>query len=590
MKKIILILIISLFAFAKEYSIIAFSTKTFNKNAAQKFIKRFPNGIVKQYTRFVEYKIEPFRSYKAAKEYLKKVKKYYKHPLIIPYNPNLGIVLYPKNRSSFVKVERPKNRLSSRYTKPATIKKKNKWLVYCKGECGCNKKKSYSWEVNKTKVLSSIDVKVKSYLKNEKIEQNATKVVFNKLNTNENNVTNIQNNNPFACKMPSASNYLFYWDVYANLYEGQKYKSRLDGESENIKLGLMYEKYFWDNWKFFADVRGIVSRKKNNNSDNVDAYFDINELYLRSYCLNCDMANILIGRKKTKDFRSWWYDAPLDEIMVFNENNLLTYQLIAATRINNETITDDNSPKSKLKHSSFFILHTNYEYYYRKNVGFYYIYEHSKPNDGYIKNRKLSFLGVDLNGFEKNVFYWLNVGYSGGKINKYTKTDRSDGYGFDIGFRAPYSQKLSYAASYAFGSGSHYFTQPYIATNNSDYLNKSFSFRYYGNVLNPVLENLHIISLYGIYDFNPKAALIASLHNYRQDVKKKVQFNTKYFYPTNGKSKDIGNEIDLVYQYNTTKKQKLKIGAGYFLGGDAFNYLSEKNAYRIFVNYRYYWK
>ncbi|QCI27763.1 alginate export family protein [Caminibacter pacificus] len=586
MKKVILILIISLFAFAKEYSIIAFSTKTFDKKAAQKFIKRFPNGIVKQYTRFVEYKIEPFKSYKAAKEYLKKVKKYYKYPLIIPYNPNLGIVLYPKNKEHFVKVVKPKNKLSASYITPVAIKKKNNWLIYCKGECGCNTKKNYSWEVNKTKVLSSIHIEVKDYLKNE--NNISLKVV--KVTSENNNSSTQKNNNIFTCKYPSVSNYIFYWDVYGNLYQGQKYTSRLYGDSENIKLGIIYEKFFWNNWKFFTDDRIILSRKNSSGDVSFDAYLDINELYIRSYCLNCDMANILIGRKKTKDFRSWWYDAPLDEIMVFNENNLLTYQLIAATRINNETITDDNSPKSKLKHSSFFILHTNYEYYYRKNVGFYYIYEHSKPNDGYIKNRKLSFLGVDLNGFEKNLFYWLNVGYSGGKINKYTKTNRSDGYGFDIGFRAPYSQKLSYAASYAFGSGSHYFTQPYIATNNSDYLNKSFSFRYYGNVLNPVLENLHIISLYGIYDFNPKAALIASLHNYRQDVKKKVQFNTKYFYPTNGKSKDIGNEIDLVYQYNTTKKQKLKIGAGYFLGGDAFNYLSEKNAYRIFVNYRYYWK
>ncbi len=586
MKKVVLILIISLFAFAKEYSIIAFSTKTFNKKAAQKFIARFPNGVVKQYTRFVEYKIEPFGSYQEARSYLIKVRKYYKHPLIIPYNPNLGIVLYPKNKESFVKIKKRNVKIVSQVVNTEK-NNKNKWLPYCKNECGCKIKKRYSWEINKTVILSSLNIKVKDYLKNENNKTVVLKGQNNRPHISENNKTVYENN---ICQLPSFSNYIFYLDIYGNLFKGQKDKKRLFGDNENIKLGIMYEKYFWNNWKFFTDSRIILSRNNYSGDISNKIYLDINELYIRSFCLNCDLANILIGRKKTEDFRSWWYDAPLDEIMIFNEYNLFTYQLIAATRINNETVTDDNSPKAKLKNSSFFILHSNYEYFYRNNLGFYYIYEHSKPNDGHVKNRKLSFLGIDLNGIRKNIFYWLNLGYSGGKIDKYTKTYRSEGYGFDIGFKAPYSQKFSYAASYAFGSGSNYFTQPYIATNYSDYLNKNISFRYYGEVLNPILENLHIVSLYGIYDMNPRESILASVHNYRQDVKKKSYFNTRYFYPTSGKSKDIGKEIDFVYQYYIEKQKKLKIGAGYFFGGDAFDYLKEKNAYRIFLNYRYYWK
>jgi len=582
MKKLVIFLFLTLALFAKEYSIIAFSTKTFNKKEAELFIKRFPNGIVKQYTKFVEYKIEPFKSYKDAKAFLPKVKKYYKHPLIIVYNPYLGKILYPLKRKT-----------QRRKPQKVTINKQPNGLVYCKTKCGCRYMK-YSWEINNTEVLKDINVTVKEYLTKPK-EVNQTYTGSQKAHVaalptagiGESNETN-ETNETYECRVPS-SDYIFYVDVYGNLYRGQKDIDRLYGDSENIKLGFMYERYFWDYWKFFTDDRIILSRRNRNGDVSSDVYLDINELYLRSYCINCDLTNILIGRKKTRDFRSWWYDQPLDEIKIFSENYLLTYEMIFATRIDNNIFTDDNSPKARLKGSRFFILHTNYQYRYKNNFDFYYVYEVSKPKQ-YIEKRRISFVGFGFDGFYKDIFYWLNAGYSGGKIEKTDKDDTSDGYGFDIGIKVPYSARWSVAGSYAFGSGGNYFTQPLIATNHSDYLNKTFSFKYYGEVLDPVLENLHILSIYGIYNINEYKALIAAFHKYRQDVAKAVTYNDRYVYSTNGSDKDVGHEFDLIYQYLNSRYEKLKIGLGIFLGGKAYDYLKDKNAYRIFINYRRYWK
>jgi len=578
MKKILIIFLMLAALYAKEYSIIAFSTKTFNKKAAELFIKRFPNGIVKQYTKFVEYKIEPFKSYKEAKEFLKKVKKYYKYPLIIPYNPYLGKVLYPvKNRLSLA--TKPVKR-------PVNIKKPQTNLIYCKTECGCPKNK-YNWEINKSKILKTINVEVKEYLQKPKKAKNllasnkTAAVIYSE--TNETNET-------YYCKKPPRSDYVFYIDVYGNIYTGQENNDKLlFGDSENIKLGFMYEKYFWDYFKFFTDDRIVLSRRNSNGDVSSDVYLDVNELYLRSYCINCDMTNFLIGRKKTKDLRSWWYDTPLDEIKFFSENYLLNYEMIFATRIDNNIFTDNNSPKANIKGARYFILHTNYEYRYRHNLDFYYIYEVAKPKD-FVLKRKISFVGVGADGFYKDVYYWLNAGYSGGKIDTIQNTQKTDGYGLDIGAKFRYSKKLSFAGSYAFGSGSNYYTQPLIATNNSDYLENRFSFKYYGYVIDPALENLHILSLYGIYSIDEYKTLIAALHGYRQDVAKKVVYNDKYLFETNGEDKDVGAEVDVIYQYLNSRYEKLKIGFGYFIGGKAYEYLKDKNAYRIFVNYRRYWK
>ncbi|NPA73428.1 MAG: alginate export family protein [Epsilonproteobacteria bacterium] len=565
MKRVIVIIFLLISPLlAKEYAIIAFSSKTLNQKAAYKFLKRFPNGIIKRYSRFIEYKIEPFANYKSAKKFLKRVKRYYKHPLIVKYNPSLGKVIDIKPKRQNSKIGKKRN------------------ISYCRNECGCKKEKDYPWEIDIKKSLAQIEIKVKEYLsKNEQKRDDREKISAKE-------VAQVAPSNQ-TCKHPSISRHFFYLDIYANIYEGQKYLSKLRGNNENIKLGFIYDRYFWDIWRFYTDDRLIFSRRDINGDISNGIDLDINELYIRSYCLNDDLTNILLGRKKTRDLRSWWYDAPLDQIRLFSENYLLNYEAILATRFNDNVNIDDNDRYYKLKDSFFVILHANYEYRYRNNIGIYYIYENSKPNDEETQKRDISFVGVELYGHKNSLFYWANAGISNGDITRYDSTQKADGYGFDIGAKLSYKDNLSFAFDYAYGSGKDLFTQPYIASNDSDYLSKNLKIKYYGNIIDPALENLQIISLYAIYDLDEKKSIVASLHNYRQNTPTKTNFNDKYFFYTNGKDKEIGNEFDLVYQYLQNKSQKLKIGIGYFAGSKAYEYLEDKDIYRLFLNYRYYW-
>jgi len=541
MKRIVLIALLINIIFAKQYSIVVLSSKKFNKKTAEKFIQRFHNGVIKQYSKYIEYKIEPFESYKAAKKYLKKVKRYYKHSFIINYNPNLGKIIYINNKKSTDKTTK---------------------IIVCKNNQKCENNYKTN-EYNLTQIKKNLTVSVPIYISD-----------LNNTNIEQNN-TNYQN----QCFLNPYQNLMFYIDLYANIYDGQKHETTsLKGNNENVKLGLIYEKNFLNQWHFYSDLRLIYSRKDRNNITN-NFFFDVNEFYINSFCLT-KYFDVLIGRKKTKDYKSWWYDSYLDQIRLFSTNSLLSSQLILATRIDNSLITNENSNKINIKNFVYLILHSDYEYYFNRHIGLILMYENKKHNNVNLVKEKNEFLGIYTNAKKDKFKYWANFAISKNIDQK------QNGFGLDIGVMY-YNLDKFYGIGY--GLGSKNFRQPYIATNYSDYFIKNFNIKYYGELLDPFLENIQILSLYGGINIDEYKNIILSIHNYRQLQNKSNNYNNTYLFNTNGNNKNIGNEMDIIYQYLLAKKRKLKVGFSYFMGGSAYK-LFKKNALRLYINYRYYWK
>jgi len=537
--KIILLIVFFTFVYSAEYSVIVFSTVKYNEQALKKFIKRFPNGVVKRYSKFIEYKIEPFSSYKEAKKFIKKVKKYYKYPLIVKYNPKLGKIIYPKIK---------------------LIKKRKK---NCLPDCFDSEKckKALPWEYNLTNLYEKINPKVKNYLDDIVIKKTVIPV---KTKENQTNIVT-KNKNLFK----------YYTDLYMNFFKGQKDTfSDLKGYGYNMKLGFIYDKLF-GNWEFYTDDRIIFTAKDLNGSSSNDFYLDINELYFRSYGLFNDRADILIGRKKTKDFKSWWFDNELDQIKLFSENYLLNYEVIFATALNNKFMSDNNSILSGLKNSFYLISNINYEYYYQKKIIVRYIYE-NLPKE----YRKNNYVGIEWKNRMKKWFVWINYSLLKGKNKK--NLTKYNSYAFDIGVSYNLYGNIL-ACSFAKG-GEDYF-QPYIADNYSDFLGNDIKFKYYGNVFEPKLHNINIYSFYWLRD-----KFVLSFHNYKKiNTYKTILKNDGYILSMKGR-KNIGNELDFVYQLKKDLQYKFKIGVGYFQGNDAFKGIMKKNTYRIFGIYRYYWK
>ncbi|MCF6174010.1 MAG: TolC family protein [Campylobacteraceae bacterium] len=69
--------------YAKESCILVFSTKVVYPKDKNVFLKRFPKGKIKKYSKYYEFKLDSFKSRKEASKKLQNVRKYYKDAFII---------------------------------------------------------------------------------------------------------------------------------------------------------------------------------------------------------------------------------------------------------------------------------------------------------------------------------------------------------------------------------------------------------------------------------------------------------------------------------------------------------------------------
>ncbi|NPA65388.1 MAG: alginate export family protein [Epsilonproteobacteria bacterium] len=348
-------------------------------------------------------------------------------------------------------------------------------------------------------------------------------------------------------------------------------------------------------WNFYTDTRLISYRNYKNSLEKKDFVLDIKELYLQSDLLFQNQANLLIGRKNIYDSRSWYYHAPLDTLKIFNKHDLFLYELYAGTRLNSNIVIEGTSSSNKhnLKNIKFVIAHLSYEYFKANKTEFFGIYE----NTDTIEQRELYWIGLRFIGYlpfsQYNLQYWLDLSKVQGDINKEIFPNDIDGYAYDIGFKYTFNSLSDIVAfSYAYGSGGNkLYTQPYLTNNKSDFLQRHLYFRHYGSFLDPELSNMKIASLYYSHLFQNKQSFLIALHNYKQDTASYIQyFTSRFTLQPNGKSTDIGNEIDCIYGIYYQKEYDLRTIFSYFFGGNAFDTVTtKKDGLYGQINFRYFW-
>ena len=379
----------------------------------------------------------------------------------------------------------------------------------------------------------------------------------------------------------------FYIEPSA-LYElGQKAKnsSRLYRKRLSLLFGWQYMKELSNHWFFKMEPRVGLKYSDVNHNKGTDFDIDLRELYVMSHDLNDNYLNFLIGRKVLNDGRSWYYNSSVDTIGLFNSDDLLLYDIYFGGRLNNEKTFTENDNTYGLKDTKFIIAHLQYQYFIKQFLEGFYVLEHTKDL------RTLRWYGIRANGNKKfnnsNLKYWADFALLRGNFNQKITAN-----GLDIG--ALYNKDTSpyiFGASFARGSGSkdgkHNYYMPYM-TNAKHKMTKIPSFRYYGEFLNPDLSNLQIISLYGNYDFNNGNTLTLAFHNYNQIKASKILRATDMVLTPTGKSKDIGNEIDLIWYFNKPNLKHYKLVFSYFRGGSAFDDADIKEAFYVYFIYRYY--
>ena len=408
-----------------------------------------------------------------------------------------------------------------------------------------------------------------------------------------------QDKREYTQKNFKVSNNIFYFYInpYVAFYQGQEStdKPKLQGDIEKITLGMQWLYRINPYWNFYTDTRLISYRNYKNSLEKKDFVLDIKELYLQSDLLFQNQANLLIGRKNIYDSRSWYYHAPLDTLKIFNKHDLFLYELYAGTRLNSNIVIEGTSSSNKhnLKNIKFVIAHLSYEYFKANKTEFFGIYE----NTDTIEQRELYWLGLRFIGYlpfsQYNLQYWLDLSKVQGDINKEIFPNDIDGYAYDIGFKYTFNSLSDMVAfSYAYGSGGNkLYTQPYLTNNKSDFLQRHLYFRHYGSFLDPELSNMKIASLYYSHLFQNKQSFLIALHNYKQDTASYIQyFTSRFTLQPNGKSTDIGNEIDCIYGIYYQKEYDLRTIFSYFFGGNAFDTVTtKKDGLYGQINFRYFW-
>jgi len=544
MRKVLVLLLLVSGLLATSYSIIATTTKQRSPYQERRFLERFGDreAHIEYDGRFYVYKILGFSTNKEAKAYLKE--------RVRPFYPDAFTVNESFSNKVIVR-SRPKEGAAS---------------SLCRSARKTPAIERYYWEEINGKEFESIPVAVR---------QEVTPLDAPPCGSEEEQK---------GCRQQRLR---FFTDLYGAYLLPQARDERDDQRSLTAKLGLIYECYFGDLWKFYTDDRLVY----HNVDGDTDLFLEIYELYLQNFY--SDDTSFLFGRKKIKDKRSWWYNNPLDLVGFRTKRDLLGLEGYIGTRIGDEVINDDADARSRLDKTRFALLHGVYEYRYNRFLEGFALYERAYPDYPVRYKRRALWLGGRYRAIyerERSIDHaWLDLGFVRGK-EELPGAGYFSGVGLDLGVRhEPLEKPWAVVGQFAYGKGGDdHYTQPWIAYRHSNFYDRNLSIRYYGELLDPDLRNIFIAAVRGIYK-KGRSTWMLSGYKYWQEVPKVEYFRANSFYPTDGNDGDIGSEIDLHYQYRVDRYY-LKLMLAYFMGGGAYDYLDEPDAFKVYFGMRYYWR
>jgi hypothetical protein len=283
-----------------------------------------------------------------------------------------------------------------------------------------------------------------------------------------------------------------------------------------------------------------------------------------------DTVSAKVGRQTFDDEREWLYDEELDGIRLYSSNGSIGFE----TSISQQGLVSEDLLNSKDRDRI-----TNYELRGSALLGeesfvsayvFYRDDLESEPED-------LLFFGIHSSGeLDKDFDYWLDAALVRGD------DDSTDihGYGIDLGatyvFDLPLEPSLTLAA--ALGSGDsdpddgtdRSFRQSGLQGNSAKF-NGVTSFDYYGEVFQPELSNMAILTLGGGLRPTKRSSLDLVYHHYRQQELSDELRDVGIEADPSGESRDLGHGIDVILGYKGIENVDLEAVLGGFIPGNAFS-------------------
>lgn len=290
--------------------------------------------------------------------------------------------------------------------------------------------------------------------------------------------------------------------------------------------------------------------------------------------------DIQLGRQDYYDEREWLWDQNLDAIRLHYRPGDWHLEVAAATTLEGGSPREQATDRwiATLTHGSKRRMWGAYLVDQRTdlNIRDYPVHAGLRAYGEWIPNNKV----------------WLELGVVGG----YEGGEDIRGWGFDVGttWSPERADPWYFSAGYALGSGDgdpndgvdHAFRQTGIQDNN-DKFGGVTSFKYYGELLEPELSNLHILTLGIGRRFGRRFSADLVYHAYAQDQAFDRFRDANVDKRPNGVDTDLGQELDLILGHRGANGLDTELVLASFDPGRAFDDASNAYLLKLQVRYRF---
>jgi len=325
---------------------------------------------------------------------------------------------------------------------------------------------------------------------------------------------------------------------------------------------------------------------------------------------------LMVGRQTFREDREWWWDDDLDAIRLWWTGFPLALQLgvgrelFSVSTANSGILPEQEDVLRVVGRASWswrpgHILEAfalgQWDSSGVPQIGARIDPDREDPIDGDLWWLGLRATGeLDLGNLGE-LDYWLDLAHVRGSETIFTfgGADRARhvltresrdvfGWGLDVGvtWEVPLSRPLWLTVGYALGTGAHSgrggFRQTGLQDNNGRFRGVN-RFRYYGELLDPELSNLQILTLSVGMPILRSSSIEFVYHSYWQHRSADFLRDTRIRAAPIGRHRGLGQELDFVVGLEEWERIELEVVASVFRAGRAFGPLSGEFAFGGFV-------
>jgi alginate production protein len=322
-----------------------------------------------------------------------------------------------------------------------------------------------------------------------------------------------------------------------------------------------------------------------------DPTLELNLAFL-SFNKLIDGTTFSFGRQRFKDPRRWIWGENLDAAKINYQHDNFSFEFSASRK--NMFMFDvlNADPEDSGDRFINYYAYLNYELNKKTDIALFVLYQDDQTHDS-TDHQKPVFVGIQSEGeLIKHLDYWFQGALVRGSDSG--KTIRGEGMDFGFTYQFEHDLKPSITLGYAYGSGDgdpsdnvdKAFRQSRFQ-DNEDKFNGVVRLKYYGELLDPRLSNLKVLtSGLGIRP-SRRTSFDLVYHYFRQEYPgDRISGDNLDVDPT-GLSKDLGSELDFVAGYQEIKNLNTKLVLGYFWPGRAFPKTSNDGAFLAEFQVRY---